>query len=129
MKNVEPILDSMKTIAVVGLSDDPTRPSYSVAMRLAAKGYSIVPVNPLLDEWNGLQVYHSLAEIPADVEIDVVDVFRRHEAVPDVVADLFSMKRLPKCLWLQQGIRSEFAHAQCDKAGILFVEDRCLPVE
>lgn len=129
MKNASDILDSMKTIAVVGLSDDPLRPSYSVAMRLLNKGYNIIPVNPLIKEWNGMKCYPSLETIPADIEIDVVDVFRRNEFIPDVVVDMFNMKRLPKCLWLQQGIRSEFAHAHCDKAGIVFVEDRCLPVE
>ena len=129
MKMMETILDSMKTIAVVGLSDDPNRPSYSVAQRLISKGYTIIPVNPLLKEWNGLKAYAALAEIPGEIKVDVVDVFRRHDCIPDVVIDLFNMKHLPKCLWLQQGIRSEYAHAHCDKMGIVFIEDRCLPVE
>jgi predicted CoA-binding protein len=129
MKKMEAILDSMKTIAVVGLSDDPHRPSYGVAQRLINKGYTIIPVNPQLNGWNGLKSYATLAEIPGDIHVDVVDVFRRHEFIADVVIDLFNMKHLPKCLWLQQGIRSEFAHGHCDKMGIVFIEDRCLPVE
>jgi uncharacterized protein len=129
MKTMEVILDSMKTIAIVGLSDDLSRPSYSVAQRLLSMGYTIIPVNPLLTQWNGLKAYASLADIPGDVIVDVVDVFRRHDVIPEVVIDLFNMKHLPKCLWLQQGIRSEFAHAHCDRMGIVFIEDRCLPVE
>ena len=128
-QQVEQIFETMKTIAVVGLSDDPTRPSFGVAHRLIRKGYTIIPVNPQLTEWNGIKAYSTLADIPPDIRIDVVDVFRRHDFIPDVVIDMFNMKHLPKCLWLQQGIRSEYANAHCDKAGIIFVEDRCLPVE
>lgn len=129
MKQMEAILDSMKTIAVVGLSDDPMRPSYGVAQRLIKKGYTIIPVNPQLNGWNGLKSYATLADIPAEIRIDVVDVFRRHDFIAEVVIDMFNMKHLPKCLWLQQGIRSEYANAHCDKMGIVFIEDRCLPVE
>jgi len=129
MKQMETILDTMKTIAIVGLSDDPNRPSYGVAHRLIRKGYTIIPVNPQLQGWDGLKSYASLAEIPADIVVDVVDVFRRHDFIAEVVIDMFNMKHMPKCLWLQQGIRSEYAHAHCDKQGIIYIEDRCLPVE
>lgn len=112
-------------IAVVGLSDDPSRPSYDVARYLRSAGKEILPVNPNHKTVMGLTCYPSLAAVPGP--IDVVDVFRRPEFCADVARD--AVEAGAKGLWLQSGVRSDEARAIARQAGIDFVEDRCLKVE
>ena len=114
-----------KRIAVVGLSDDPSRPSYDVASYLKSAGKEILPVNPNHDTVMGLKCYRSLAEVPGG--IDVVDVFRRPEFCADVVRD--AVEAGAKGVWLQSGIKSPEARDIARRAGIDYVEDRCLKVE
>ena len=114
-----------KRIAVVGLSDDPSRPSYDVARYLRSAGKEILPVNPNHKTVMGLTCYPSLAAVPGP--IDVVDVFRRPEHCADVVRD--AVEAGAKGVWLQSGIRNDEARAIARKAGIDFVQDRCLKVE
>ncbi len=114
-----------KRIAVVGLSDDPSRPSYDVARYLQAAGKEILPVNPNHDTVMGLTCYRSLAAVPG--QIDVVDVFRRPEFCADVVRD--AVQAGAKGVWLQSGVTSDEARDIARKAGIDFVQDRCLKVE
>jgi predicted CoA-binding protein len=123
------LLGSSKTIAVVGISDEPDRPSYGVAKQLQRRGYTIIPVNPRLKEWEGLKSYRYVSEIPDDIEIDIVDVFRRSEFTPDTVRDVLKRSSKPRCIWLQQGIVNSEARKLTEDAGIFFVEDRCTAVE
>lgn len=114
-----------KCIAVVGLSDDPTRPSYDVARSLRSAGKEIIPVNPNHKTVMGLTCYPSLAAVPG--AIDVVNVFRRPEFCADVAREAAAVGA--KGLWLQSGITSDEAREIAGKAGMDFVEDRCLKVE
>jgi predicted CoA-binding protein len=112
-------------IAVVGLSDDPSRPSFGVASYLLAAGKQIIPINPNHSRAMGLACYPSLAGAP--VPIDLVNVFRRAEFCPDIVRDAISVGA--KGVWLQAGIVSAEARKLASQAGIDFVQNRCLMVE
>ena len=114
-----------KRIAVVGLSDDPSRPSYDVARSLRAAGKEIIPVNPNHETAMGLKCYPSLAAVSG--KIDLVDVFRRPEYCADVAREAVEVGA--KGIWLQSGITSDEARAIARKAGIDYVEDRCLKVD
>ena len=124
------ILRTSRTIAVVGISDKSDRTSYQVALQLERRGFSIIPVNPLLAEWRGRTAYPSVSAIPAEIKIDIVDVFRKSEQTPDVVRDALSRAEKPRCIWLQLGIMSEESRALTEAVpGVLYVEDRCTAVE
>ena len=125
--DTEPILRSAKTVAVVGLSDRPERPSYDVASYLLGEGYRIIPVNPNLKEWKGIRAYGSLLEIPKDVRVDVVDIFRKSEDVPPVVDDAIAIRA--KVVWMQLGIVNEEAAQKARSAGLEVVMDRCMKIE
>ncbi len=123
------ILRTSKTIAVVGISDRPNRPSNDVAHQLQRRGYTIIPVNPSLKEWRGINTYPTVTSIPDHIEIDIIDVFRRCEATPDVVRDVLRRRAKPRCIWLQLGIANEEAKQLTEAAGIFYVEDRCTAVD
>jgi predicted CoA-binding protein len=114
-----------KRIAVVGMSDDPGRPSHGIAGYLAAHGYEVVPVNPNHREINGQPCYASLGEVPG--EVDLVNVFRRPQFCADVTYE--AIAKGAKGVWLQAGIRNETARALAERAGVDFVQDRCIMVE
>ena len=114
-----------KRIAVVGLSDDPSRASFGVARYLQSVGKQIIPVNPNCDEVLGEKCYPSLEAIPQPV--DVVDVFRRPQYCADVTRSAVAIGA--KGVWLQSGIVSDEAETIAREAGIDFVQDRCLKVE
>jgi hypothetical protein len=121
------LLDRVKTIAVVGLSPQPARPSYRVAQAMQRYGYRIVPVRPLVDAVLGEKAYASLADIP--FAVDLVDVFRAAEHVPAIVEQclaLHSMHRLPAAIWIQEGIVHEAAAQRAQASGMTVVMDRCL---
>jgi predicted CoA-binding protein len=122
--SIESILD-YKTIAVVGISDDPMRPSHFVSSFLDSHGYNIIPVNPKLIEWEGKKCYPDLLLIP--VKVDVVDIFRRSEAVPPIVDEAIEIKA--KVVWMQEGIINENAAAKARKEGIEVVMDKCMKKE
>jgi hypothetical protein len=119
------ILRESKVIAVVGLSDKPDRPSYGVAEYLAENGYRIIPVNPNIKEWKGIGAYPDLTSIP--LKVDVVDIFRRSEFVPDVVDGAIAIKA--KAVWMQLGVLNSEAAEKAEKAGLLVVMDRCMKIE
>ena len=121
------VLRSSKTVAVVGISSKEDRPSYGVASYLKSKGYRIIPVRPDGDEILGEKVYHSLTEIPREIEIDVVDIFRKSEDVPPVVEE--AIHRRAKVVWMQEGIVNQEARAKAEKAGLKVVMDRCTKKE
>ncbi|HET6400066.1 MAG TPA: CoA-binding protein [Candidatus Kapabacteria bacterium] len=126
---IHDLLRTSKTIAVVGISDKPDRPSNDVARQLQRRGYTIIPVSPQLTEWNGIPAYSKVSEIPEEIAIDIVDIFRRSEATPEVVRDTLLRTNKPRCIWLQQGIVSEESRKLTESAGIFYVEDRCTAVE
>jgi len=122
---VAQILRGAKTIAVVGLSSNPMRPSYGVAEYLKTAGYRIIPVNPNETEILGEKAYARLEDIPEPVEI--VDVFRRAEEVPAVAASAIRIGA--KVLWMQLGIENPGAAEKARSAGLVVVENACLLVE
>jgi hypothetical protein len=116
------LLKTVKTIAVVGLSPQPARPSYRVAQAMQRFGYRIVPVRPLVDEVLGEKAYASLADIP--FQVDLVDVFRAAEHIPAIVEQCLAL-HLP-AIWIQEGIVHEAAAQQAQTGGMTVVMDRCL---
>jgi predicted CoA-binding protein len=123
-EDVRALLNSARTIAVVGASSSPLRSSYGVMSRLLQLGYSVIPVNPNETEVLGQKAYASLADVP--VPIDIVDVFRRDEYTPGVAAE--AVKAHAKTLWLQQGLWNEDAAARATAGGLTVVMDECLGV-
>lgn len=116
------LLARTKTIAVVGLSSNPMRPSFGVSQYMQRKGYRIIPVNPNEEMVLGEKAYRALAEIPE--KVDMVDVFRRSEFVPEIVDETIRLK-IP-ALWLQEGVIHEAAARKAQEAGISVVMDRCV---
>ncbi len=121
-QNIEKILTSYKTIAVVGLSADAGKASHEVASYLQKAGYRIVPVNPVLKEVLGEKCYPTLLDVPGEVEI--VDVFRRSEFLPEIVEQ--AIAKGAKVVWMQEGVVHEAAAARAEEAGLAVVMDRCL---
>jgi predicted CoA-binding protein len=122
---IERLVRESRTVAVVGLSADPSRPSFGVARYLVSAGLTVFPVNPELTEWQGLTAYKSLADVP--VRVDVVDVFRRPKYVPGVAREAVSAGA--GALWLQLGVISAEAASIAADAGLDVVMDRCMAVE
>ena len=118
------ILGDARTIAVVGLSSNPDRPSYEVAEFLQDKGYRIVPVNPNETEVLGERAYASLPEVPEAIAVDVVDVFRRAEQAPEVAEQ--AVARGAKVLWLQEGILNDDARRIGEEAGLTVIMGVCI---
>jgi predicted CoA-binding protein len=116
------LLKRSKTIAVVGLSDSPLRPSYGVSAYMQSHGYRIIPVNPEIKGALGEKAVPSLDHVKE--KIDIVDVFRRSEFVPAVVDEAIRLK-VP-AIWLQEGVVHEEAAEKARQAGILVVMDRCI---
>ena len=116
------LLSRTKTIAVVGLSDSPLRPSHGVSAYMQLQGYRIIPVNPKIAEALGENSYPSLLEVPD--KIDLVDVFRRPEYVDDIVEQAIQLK-IP-AIWLQESVINERAAEKARKAGMFVVMDRCV---
>jgi predicted CoA-binding protein len=123
-RELRSILGDAKTVAVVGLSSDPRKPSLRVARYLQEKGYRIVPVNPNETEVLGERAYPTLLDIPGDVQVDVVDVFRRPEHTPEVARD--AVARGAKVLWLQSGIVSKEAWRIGEEGGLDVVMGVCI---
>lgn len=125
MPQNDPIADLLKvskTIAVVGLSRNPLRPSHGVSAYMQSHGYRIVPVNPTIQECLGQKAYPSLLEVPE--KIDIVNIFRRPEYVEEVVDQAIQLK-VP-AIWMQEEVIHEKAADKAQKAGILVVMDRCI---
>lgn len=122
------ILRDTRTVAVVGASDNPARPSNDVFTYLVRHSpYTLYPVNPHAGEIDGIPAYPALADLP--VTPDMVDVFRRREDLPAVLAEVLALDPLPKYLWLQQGLWHDAVAQQAREAGLTVVMDRCLKVD
>ncbi len=116
------LLKRTKIIAVVGLSDSPLRPSHGVSAYMQSQGYRVIPVNPSIKGALGEKAVASLADIKE--KIDIVDVFRRSEFVPEVVDEAIRLK-VP-AIWLQEGVIHQQAAEKARKAGIFVVMDKCI---
>ena len=124
-ETIRTILENSKTIAVVGLSDKPDRPSFRVSRYMQEAGYRIIPVSPAITKALGEKAYPSLEDAyAAEGKIDLVDVFRASEFVPEIVKDVMRLK-IPY-LWLQEGVCHEEAVKWAEDDGILVVMDRCI---
>ena len=125
------ILRDTRTIAAVGVSTNPVRPSYFVARYLHYRGYRVIPVNPAYvgQEVFGQTVVASLADIPKDLQVDMVDVFRRPKAVPGILKEALEHLNGVRTLWMQFGIYCEEAAKTARAAGLQVVQDRCPKVE
>lgn len=124
---IDGILATARTIAVVGLSDRSDRESHMVARYLQAHGYRIVPVNPAAAEVLGERSYPDLGSIPPDVAIDVVDIFRKPEFIPAIVDE--AIMRGANVVWMQLGLAHNAAAEKARAAGLVVVMDRCMKVE
>ena len=125
---IRQLLEQSKRVAVLGIKPDPTQPAYYVPKYIQKAGYEIIPVPvyyPDLREVLGEPVYRTLSEVPGD--IDIVDVFRRPEDIPQHVDDIVA--KHPKAVWFQLGIRNDEAAEKIARAGIDVVQDRCMLVE
>jgi predicted CoA-binding protein len=120
------ILEGARTIAVVGASRDPFKAGGSVPDGLQQRGFRIIPVNPYASELFGERAYRSLLEIPKDIQVDIVDVFRPAEDAPEIARQAVAIGA--KALWLQLDIRSEEARRIAESAGLDYVEDECTAV-
>ena len=119
------IIQNSESVAMVGVSNNPIRSSNFVASYLVRTPFRTYPVNPAYDEVLGLETYDTLADLP---EVpDIVDVFRRHDAIPEVVDQAIEVGA--KVVWLQLGLRHDEAARKAVDAGLLVVQDRCLKIE
>ena len=115
-------LENARTIAVVGLTNREGRASLGVSRFMQSQGYRIIPVNPNITEWEGEKAYASLLDVPE--KIDIVDVFRRSEAVPEVVEQAIQIKA--PAIWMQEGVVHHEAAEKARQAGIFVVMDKCI---
>jgi len=133
-KVIRDILRRYTTVAVVGLSRNPSKDSYKVAEYLQKAGYKIVPVNPVAEEILGEKSYRSLLELPDELKraVGIVDIFRPPEAVPPIIDDAIKLRKehgAPHVIWMQLGIVHEEAAEKARASGMAVVMDRCIKVE
>ncbi len=125
LSQTDPIADLLRcarTIAVVGLSDDPLRPSHGVSAYMQSQGYRIIPVNPQIESCLGEEAYASLLEVPE--KVDIVNIFRRPEFVEEIVDQAIQLK-VP-AIWMQEDVIHEKAAEKARRAGMFVVMDRCI---
>ena len=123
------ILTRVTTIAVVGASDNPRRPSFGVMRFLAVAGYRVFAINPKVTEKDidGLPVFPSVAAVPEP--IDMIDVFRNNAAVPGVVDECLALRPLPSVIWMQLGVRDDVEAERAEARGIQVVMNRCPKID
>jgi len=122
---LDTVLSLPKTIAMVGLSDNPERPSYEVARYLIDRGFTVIPVNPMIQETMGLRSYPSISAIPPQIHLDIVDIFRKPDQVIAVLTEVVASGRKP-FIWLQEGVGSEVARHFAEENGLQIVMDVCM---
>lgn len=130
-QDLREIFETTRTIAVVGFSNNPERASNKVANFLNSKGYRVIPINPGLvgQEFLGEAVYADLASIPPEIEVDMVDIFRRSEMVPEVVTEALASLPHLRTIWMQLGVINDAAAAEARGAGKRVVMDRCPKID
>lgn len=128
------LLQDSKVIAIVGLSPNPDKPSFKVAQFLQSKGYKILPIYPKGGEILGEIAHQTLqaafeSQSKAGVKIDILNIFRKSEALPQIAEEILQLKNPPKCVWVQLGLASAQAKQTIRKANIMYVEDLCIKLE
>ncbi len=125
------VLQRAKVIACVGVSTNPVRPSYFVARYLGLRGYRVIPVNPNYagQRLFGETIRADLREIPAEYQVDFVDIFRRSDAVPAIVDEALAVLPALKTVWMQIGVEHEEAAAKAESAGVTVIQNRCPKIE
>lgn len=129
--SIAALLKNCRTIAVVGLSNNPARPSYGVAQYMQAHGYRIIPVNPNESKILGEVCYPSLTAAASKETFDMVDIFRNSADIPPIVDEAIALAAQAgiKAIWMQQGITHPQAAAKAEDAGLAVVQDCCLKIE
>jgi uncharacterized protein len=125
MKTTCEILKEAKTIAIVGISNKPGRDSGRIALFLKDRGYDVIGVHPVQKDFEGIKIYQKLTDI--EQNIDIVNVFRNSNSIPDLIPDVLIKK--PKVLWLQLGIRNDVAVKPLEEKGIQVIQDQCIAIE
>ncbi|MEM0155284.1 MAG: CoA-binding protein [Thermoplasmataceae archaeon] len=123
----EEFLRKYRNIAVVGISENPERPSYDVASYLLKQGFNIIPINPALQSWKGIKAYKDLRSIPRDVKVEIIDIFRKPDQILPIVEDALAIH--PEVIWMQEGLMNEEAAQLAKKNHIKVVMDRCMKKE
>ncbi|MDD6054932.1 MAG: CoA-binding protein [Helicobacter sp.] len=124
------ILKNSKTIAILGLSPDSNKPSFKVAEFLQNKGYKIIPIYPKGGEILGEMVYQTLQEaFSKNPNIDILNIFRKSEALSGIANEILSLKTLPKCVWVQLGLQNKEAKALIESKNIAYIENLCIKLE
>lgn len=126
-KELAALLREVKSIAVVGAVDKPSRPVDGVGREMMAMGFEIIPVHPARKDVWGLRTYKTVTDIPT--QVDVVDLFRNAKFCPEHAREVLAMDPLPKFFWMQSGIVSAEAREILADSGVTVIEDRCLKVE
>ena len=124
---IKNILRTYKTVAIVGISPKEDRPSYRVASYLQSNGYRIVPVRPDGESILGEKIYRSLRDIPEEIKIEVVDIFRKSEDVPPIVDE--AIEREVRVVWMQEGVVNHEAAARAERTGLKVIMDLCIKKE
>ncbi|MFA5894788.1 MAG: CoA-binding protein [Candidatus Shapirobacteria bacterium] len=118
----------MNTIAIVGLSDNPQRPSYQVGLYLKNQGFNIIPVNPTITEVFGIKSFSTILDIPSTTTIDIVDIFRKPDQVIPIIEEIVKSGRKP-LIWMQEGVGSPEAKDYAEKNGLEVVMNMCMMKE
>ena len=126
-EEIDRLIAGAKNIAVVGLSTKPERDSFKVAKYLRDRGYNIIPVNPMADEILGVKSYPTLKDIPAETHIDIVDIFRKIDAIPAIVEE--SIEIGAGAVWMQLGLAHNESAEKARAAGLQVVMSKCLKIE
>jgi len=126
--NIKEILTPPKTIAMIGLSAKPERPSYQVAEYLQNQGFKIIPVNPTIKEVLGEKSYSSIKDIPKDIKIDIVDIFRKSEAVPAIIEEIVKLGIKP-FIWMQEDVVSLEGQSLAQQNGMSVIMNFCIKKE
>jgi hypothetical protein len=124
---IRALLENAKHIAVVGYSTDESKPSNEITHALIGFGYQVSPINPTAESAPDFKIYPALEAVPTPPQIDIVDVFRRADALPGIVEE--AIKVGAKAIWMQLGIVNEEAARRAEEAGLKVVMDRCIKVE
>lgn len=119
------LLAHPRTVAIVGLSDKPDRPSFEVAKYLLEHGFTIIPVNPMIQSFLGIPAYRSILDIPRTIHIDIVDIFRKSEDVPKIVCEVINSARAP-FIWMQEGVVNEEASDLALHHSLEVIMDTCI---
>lgn len=130
--NLHDILKETKTVAIIGCSNNEYRTSYHIASYLQEQGFTIIPIHPDYKEVLGEQAYDSILEIPEDVEIDIVDIFRNSEHTAEMVDEIIEWSNKTgqhPVVWTQLGVSSKEAKEKAEEAGFPYVEEKCMMVE